>query len=101
MILRLLEAEKFLKEAEIILKCESRTSLYGHLAETVRQEKEHCSICTPLELSSRIKVGTHLAETVRQEKEHCHIHTQLELSSKKVMVRTLLRLSGRKVWKRT
>jgi hypothetical protein len=33
-----LEAEKFLKESEVILKYESRTSPYGHLAETVRQE---------------------------------------------------------------
>jgi hypothetical protein len=36
---RLLEAEKFLKEAEVIMKYESRTSPYGHLAETVRQGK--------------------------------------------------------------
>ena len=41
---RLLEAEKFLSEAAVILKYESRSSPYGHLADSVRQEGEQdCS----------------------------------------------------------
>jgi hypothetical protein len=42
-----LEAEKFLKESEVILKYESRTSPYGHLAETVRQEGTLTDACIP------------------------------------------------------